>query len=184
MQQQLSDIIAQFEHAQARLDRLGDATTDEHWSKRNDPARWSVSECVAHLNLTSEAYIPRIRKAIEEARRLPAFKGKYHRDVIGWLFGKMTGPLPKIGKMRIGKVKTTAPFVPKGDHPKQITLAEFKKLQLELIALVRECDGLPIDKTKIQSPFGEKISYNTYSTFRILPPHQERHLQQAEGVWE
>lgn len=184
MQQQLSDIIAQFGHAQARLDQLADAIPDDRWNKRNDPARWSVAECVAHLNLTSEAYIPRIRKAIEEARQLPAFTGRYRRDFIGWLFAKMTGPLPKIGRTRIGRVKTTAPFVPRGDHPKQLTIAEFRKLQLDLVALVNESEGLAIDKTKILSPFGEKVSYNTYSTFLILAPHQERHLQQAEGVWE
>lgn len=184
MHQQLSDIIAGFDHAQARLERLADKIPDDRWNMRNDPARWSVAECIAHLNLTSEAYIPRIRKALEHARRLPAFRGKYHRDIIGWVFAKMTGPLPKIGGKRIGRVKTTAPFVPRGDHPKQLTLAEFKRLQMELISLVRESDGLAIDKTKIQSPFGEKISYNTYSTFRILAPHQERHLQQAEAVWQ
>jgi hypothetical protein len=181
---QLSDLVAQFEHAQGRLDRLADATSEERWNVRKDPARWSVAECVAHLNLTSAAYVPRIMKAIEEARKLPAFKGSYHRDFLGWLFATMTGPLPKFRGTRIGRVKTTAAFVPTGDHPKQLTLAEFKRLQLELIGLVEESDGLAIDKTKIRSPFGEKISYNTYSTFRILTGHEERHLQQAEGVWE
>jgi hypothetical protein len=184
VQQQLLDILGQLEHAQARLDMLADATGDNRWNVRNDPAKWSVAECVAHLNLTSAAYIPRIRKAIESARQLPPYDGKYHRDLIGWVFGKMTGPLPKIGGTRIGRVKTTAPFVPAGDHPKQITLPEFKRLQLELMGLVKESNGLAIHKTRIHSPFGEKISYNTYSTFRILPPHEERHLQQAEGVWQ
>jgi hypothetical protein len=183
MQQQLSDIIDQLEQAQAHLDKVGETIPDDRWNVRNDPARWSVAECVAHLNLTSAAYVPRIRKAIEEARQLPPFKGTYHRDFIGWLFAVMTGPLPKIGKKRIGRVKTTAPFVPTGNHPRQLTLAEFKRLQLELIGMVRESSGLAIDKTRIRSPFGEKIGYNTYSTFLILPAHQERHLQQAESVW-
>jgi len=183
VQQQLSDIIGDFEHAQRRLDQLAQVIGDDRWNVRNDPARWSVAECVAHLNLTGAAYVPRIRKAIEEARTMPRYDGKYRRDFIGWLFAVMTGPLPKVGRTRIGKVKTTAPFVPTGDHPKQLTLAEFKRLQLELMGMVKECDGLAIHKTKIQSPFGEKISYNTFSTFHILTQHEERHLQQAEGVW-
>lgn len=183
MNAQLTRLVAELEHAQARLDRLGDLVPEDRWGKRSDQSRWSVGECIAHLNLTSEAYIPRIRKAIEEARKLPPKNGRYSRDLIGWLFGKMVGPLPKIGKMRIGRVKTTPGFVPTGSFPKPELLAEFKRLQLELISLVRECDGLAIDKVKITSPFGEKVQYNCYAALVLLPRHEERHLQQAELVW-
>ena len=184
MQQQLSDIIGEFEHAQNRLDTLTQSIPDDRWNVRRHASAWSVAECVAHLNLTSAAYIPRIRKAIEEARALPPYRGRYHRDFVGWLFSKLVGPLPKLRKKRIGKVKTMPAFVPTGDHPKQMTVAEFKRMQLEIVSMVRECDGLAIHKTKILSPFGEKVSYNTFSTFHILSTHEERHLQQAEGVWE
>ena len=184
MHEQLADIVAQFDHAQTRVDKLADEIADERWSIRNDPARWSVGECVAHLTLTNAAYEPRIRKAIEEARKLPRFSGgSYRHDFIGWLFGTLTGPLPTIGKMRIGRVKTMPDFVPTGSFPKQKLVAEYKRLQLELTRMVRECDGLAIDKVKITSPFGEKVHYNLFSTFRILPRHEERHIDQAFLVW-
>jgi hypothetical protein len=181
---ELTRIIAELQHAMTRLERLADSTPDDRWGKRNDPDKWSPAECVAHLNLTSAAYIPLIRKAIEEARQRPrSTANRYHRDFLGWLFGKMTGPLPTIGKARIGKVKTTAAFVPTGNQPKQQLLAQFKHDQDELIGMVGEANGLAIDKVMIRSPFGGKISYNCYSAFCILPRHQERHLQQAELVW-
>lgn len=184
MHKQIAEVIDAFEHAQERLDRFSDAVPEDRWSARSDPARWSPAECVAHLNLTSVAYVPRIRKAIEEARKLPRVAGSaYKRDMIGRLFAMMVGPLPKIRKTRIGRVKTTAGFVPTGNFPKQLLLAEFKRLQLELIEMVKESDGLAIDKVKIASPFGEKIHYSVYSTYMILPRHEERHIQQAELVW-
>jgi hypothetical protein len=184
MHQQLSDLIKEYDHAESRLETLANRITDDHWSKRNDPDRWSPAECVAHLNLTSAAYIPLIRKAIEEARQLPRTgSARYKRDFLGWIFAKMTGPLPKIGRMRIGRVKTTAPFVPTGNHPKQQLLAQFKRDQLELVSMIREGDGLALDKVKIRSPFGGKIQYDCFSAMKILPRHQERHLQQAELVW-
>ena len=49
--------------------------------------------------------------------------------------------------------------------------------------MATESDGLAIDKVKIISPFGEKIHYSVYSTYVILPRHEERHIQQAELVW-
>lgn len=181
MHVQLERVIEALDHAQARLDALADTVPDDRWNVRPDPAQWSVAECVAHLNLTSDAYVPLIRRAIEEARKLPRVEGrKYKRDLFGWAFAALVGPLPKIGRARIGKVKTTPDFVPTGSLPKQTLLSEFKRLQMTLAGMAREADGMALDKVKITSPFGERIRYNCYSTFVIIPRHQERHLQQAE----
>jgi hypothetical protein len=59
-------------------------------------------------------------------------------------------------------------------------MAEFDRLQAELIAITREADGYPLSEMKITSPFGGKIRYNFYSALRILPRHQQRHIEQAE----
>lgn len=184
MQSQLSQVIDAFHHAEARLEKLADAVPDDRWNVRSDPDHWSVAECVAHLNLTNAAYVPRIRKAIEEARKLPRVAGtQYKRDMAGRMFGAMVGPLPKIGRFRIGRVRTTAGFVPTGALPRQELVAEYKRLHVTLGEMVRECDGLAIDQVRIRSPFGEKIQYNLYSSFVMIPRHDERHLQQAELVW-
>ena len=92
----------------------------------------------------------------------------------------MTGPMPHFGKMKFPRVKTTPDFVPKIVTPRVETVAEFDRLQAELVAITRRADGLPLGEMKIISPFGGKISYNFYSALRILPRHQERHLGQAE----
>lgn len=184
MQRQLADIVKSFERAQSRLDKLADNVPEAAWEERTEPGHWSVAECVAHLNLTSEAYIERLRAAMAEAKAMSSPKASHYRnDFAGAFFAMMVGPIPQLGKIRIGKVKTTNDFVPKGKHPKQMTLASFKRDQDALITLVREADGLPIDKVKIRSPFGEKISYNCYSAFVILERHEHRHLDQATLVW-
>jgi len=184
MQHQLERIIQELEHAEARLAELERSVPGDRWSTRVDPDRWSVSECVVHLNLTSAAYIPRIRTAIEEAGKLPRSDGrKYRRDPAGWFLSTMIGPLPSIAGRRFGRVKTTADFVPDGDQHPTVAVAAFKGCQAELIALARDADALAIDKVSILSPFGNRMRYNCWSAFVILPRHQERHLQQAETVW-
>lgn len=184
MQRQLADIVKGFKRAESRLEKLADNIPDAAWEERTEPDRWSVAECVAHLNLTSEAYTPRLRAAIAEAKNMNAPKqSKYSRDFTGALFGLVVGPIPMLGKIRLGRVKTKPDFVPTGSNPKQDTLAKFKKDQDALIELVREGDGCPLDKVKIKSPFGDKISYNCYSAFVILDRHEHRHLDQALLVW-
>ncbi len=183
MQQQLSKITEALDRALARLEALAVATPADRWSTRNDPSRWSVAECVAHLNMTSEAYLPLIRQAIVDARKLQQSGNGYSGTFLGRMFGALVGPLPSIGGRRIGRVKTPAEFVPSGDLPKNIVVAEFKRLQDALAGLIRESDGLALDKLLITSPFGGKVRYDCYSALVLLPRHQERHLQQAESVW-
>jgi hypothetical protein len=184
MHSQLAQLTGEYEHAQRRLEKLVDGVSADRWPVRSDPDRWSVSECIAHLNLTSEAYIPRMQKAISEAKQLPAMtRAKYRRDLKGWLLAKMVGPLPRIGGKRIGRVSTTAAFVPTSTDAPGVLVATFAKHQLELLRMLGESNGLQIDKVSIVSPFGEKVRYDCYSAFTILPRHQERHLQQAELVW-
>ncbi|MEO5579516.1 MAG: DinB family protein [Gemmatimonadaceae bacterium] len=183
MQRQLAEIVKQFEHAQARVDRLTDAIPENRWPVRSDPDRWSVAECIAHLNLTSDAYIPRLRQAIVDARRMAPVKShRYRRDPAGFFFSAVIGPLPTLGGVRLGRVKTPPKFVPEGKLTRQLVVAEFKKYQEDLIAIVREGDGMALDKVWIKSPFGERIRYNCFSAFVILPRHQERHIDQAEAA--
>jgi hypothetical protein len=183
MKRQLSAVLRDLENAGTRVEKLAERIPDAVWTQRNDSSRWSVSECLAHLNLTSEAFIPRIRKAIEEARQLPAATGEYKRDFLGALFGGMVGPLKRIGRFRLVRVKTTPDFVPGSQEPKNVSIAEFRRLQGILADLVRESDGRAIDQVRITSPFGEKIQYNCYSAFVMIPRHQMRHIEQAEEVW-
>jgi hypothetical protein len=184
MHQQIAAIVADFEAAQQRLHRITAATPDARWAVRNDPDRWSVAECVAHLNLTGRAYVPLLREAIGGARAIGgAAPRRYRRDVAGWLIGIMSGPMLRVGGRKLGRTRTAAAFVPGGELPRETVLAEFEQLQSEQIALTREADGLPIHRVKVTSPFDARVRYNAYAALVLLPRHQHRHLEQAEEVW-
>lgn len=125
-----------------------------------------------------------MRDALERARRLGETPGRrYRRDLLGWVLTFATGPLPRIGRLRLGRVRTPPAFVPGGDLARDRTMAEFDRLQERQIEVVRASDGLPVDRVKIASPFEPRMKYSLYSALCILPRHQARHLQQAEGVW-
>jgi len=181
MHRQLVDVVEDLQRARARLHRLTDALPVERWARRADPARWSVAECVAHLNLTSKAYVPIIRAALDEAAAIggPA-PARYRRDPAGWLLARMVGPLPRLGALRLGRIRTPAAFVPTGELPREIVVREFDALQDELIALVHRADRMPLDGVRVTSPFDARARYNLYACLTLLAPHQHRHLEQAE----
>lgn len=184
MQQQLSAITQSLESAQSRLRALSDRISGKDWSRKPAPEEWSAADCVEHLNFTSDAYIPLLRDALAEARELaPAAQAaRYRKDALGWFMAMMIGPMRHIGKFRIGRVKTTSDFVPRGGKSRERLLSDFVRLHAELLTILRNADGLQIDRVKIVSPFGGKMRYNAYSALVIVAAHQHRHLDQAEAA--
>ena len=185
IQPQLAAIVTQFELAQERLHELVADTPEERWGVRADPSQWSVAECVAHLNLTSQAYVPMLRDAFSDARFAGADPPRrYRMDPMGWTIALTAGPLPRLGRRRFGRVKTIPAFVPGGDLGRATTVSEFDRLQAELIDLAQDAEGRPLARMRIVSPFNSRVSYNAYSCLVILPRHEQRHLWQAEHVWD
>jgi hypothetical protein len=179
MHPQLEQIADEFHFATARLHALVRVVPAERWPERRDPARWSVAECVAHLNLTGAAYATTLREAIDRGKGMAGspFTGRYRRDFMGWLLWKTMPPPVWM------KVKTTAAFIPQSVAPVAQLEAEFVRLQDAQLAYLDSAEGLGLNAIKVQSPFNAKLSYNLFSCFSILPRHQHRHLWQAEQIW-
>lgn len=178
MHPQLQALLNDFGAARERLHRLRDTVPAERWNQRPAEGSWSVAECVAHLNLTSQAYVGPLREALARGRGSGAPPASYRRDFFGWMVWRAVRPETKM------KIKTTASFVPTADAPAAEIVAEFDRLQDEQMELLRKGDGLPLHRLKIASPFGPAMKYSVYSAFTILPAHQHRHLQQAERAWQ
>lgn len=182
MHPQLEQVVGGLEEARQRLHRLATALPAERWNQRSAPERWSVGECVAHLNLTSRAYLPPLEQGLERAAPEPAAR-RFRTGALGWLLLRMTGPMPRAGRWRLGRTRTAPAFHPGDNAPRDETLAEFDRLQDRLLELTRSGDGLALDRITIASPFDPRIRYNLYAALAILPGHQHRHLEQAELVW-
>jgi hypothetical protein len=175
MDPQLAALIADLQSAQARLTALHGTLSGEAWRRRPRLTGWSAAECVEHLNLTSEALLPRLRAGIEQARAGQwRAASRHRRDVVGWLMWKVISPS---GRLR---TKTLPAFVPSDQKPPELLVADFERLQADVIACVSAAEGLPIENVKLASPFDARVRYNLYAAMTLVPRHQHRHLLQAE----
>ncbi|HUH13251.1 MAG TPA: DinB family protein [Longimicrobiales bacterium] len=176
MTPQLQAIADEFRAAERRLHRLVHSAAPAAWARRPQPGAWTAAECVEHLNLTGEAFVPVLRAAIKDARAAGLTgEGPFRRDPIGWLLWRVMAP--PVRRMR---VKTSAPFVPTGGATPADLVARFDALQEEQLDCLRASDGLALDRIRFASPFSARVRYNLYAAFAILPRHQERHIWQAE----
>jgi hypothetical protein len=145
--------------------------------RRPDPTSWSVAECLAHLTLTTDAYVPAIREALADGRRqnLLSSRQSFRMELPARLLAWWLEPPYRL------KSRTPAAFVPASSDPTE-ALPEFLQRQQRLFPLLAEANGLAIDRLRIASPFARQIRYSVYSAFRLIAVHQRRHLWQAEQV--
>lgn len=176
---QLADVVEDYHAATERLRALIIAAPREQWAWRPAPGSWSVSECIAHLNLTAEQFLPPLRLALHAGRRMKlAIPPRFRRDPVGWALWRVAGPPVH------ARTRTKPPLMPSGPLHVEQLIAEFDALQAEHVALVRAANGLPLHRLWILSPVDPGLRYTVFSCFTILPRHQHRHLWQAERALE
>ena len=168
----LEEVEKELNDATRRAWTLVQSTDGRLFTVRPTPKSWSAAECLAHLSISSEQFIPVLRAALDRARRSTK-RGAVSMDVLGRVLKWFLEP--PIRK----KVKTSAPFVPKSTRAKADAFGEFASLQEKLMDLVRDARDADL-RVKIVSPFDKRVRYNLLSAFRIVAAHERRHLWQAE----
>ncbi len=174
---QLAAIKEDLAVAHQRLRGLCQGLDGRSWTLRPAAGGWSIAECVTHLNITSEQYIPLLDEAIRSGRQQGIEgQGPFRRGVIGWVLLRYMEPPYRM------KAKTPLAFQPTRVAPMAGTLDRFAYLQQEVQARVDRSAGLALDRLRVVSPFNARITYNVYVAFALLAAHQRRHLWQAEQV--
>ncbi|HEX8251809.1 MAG TPA: DinB family protein [Thermoanaerobaculia bacterium] len=173
----LEDVEKELDEATRRAWTLVQSTDARLFTVRPNPASWSAAECLSHLSISTEMFLPVLRGALEDARKRGIVqKGKREpkMDLLGRVLRWFLEPPVR------QRTTTTAPFVPRSVRAKAEAFGEFASLQSKLSELVAAARGLELTKVKIVSPFDKRVKYNAFSAFRILVAHQRRHLWQAE----
>jgi len=177
MHPQLLEIERELARSSDQARALVAAVDEERFHNRPEADRWSIADCLVHLNLTTSAFLPLIDTALEAwrilGRRAPA---RFRLDFTGWLLCWISEPPHR------HRIRTVAPFIPGERSTRDVVLADYLRLQGALADRVRGADGLDLSELTITSPFDQRLTYHLYSCFRVLPAHQRRHLWQAEQV--
>jgi len=161
-----------------RAQQLASGLTPEQLSLRPDPAKWSIVECLAHLNMTAAIVQPKIAAAIEQGKReKSAASGAFSPGPLGRLLIWIAEPPPKF---RMRAPKNIAPAVNHGDTSQ--VLSDFMKFQDGWERLDRDVQGLDQRKLKIASPFRGLPRLRLAVPIPWMMAHQRRHLLQAENV--
>jgi hypothetical protein len=103
--EQLARIQGELADASRRAHEIAARLENEQWRTRPAGDQWSVAECLIHLNMTSQAFLPLIRDLLGKGRNQQVF-----RSTSAWM--DFVGRLLWLAVTVRVPIKTTEPFVP------------------------------------------------------------------------
>src|SRR5438270_13491471 len=93
----LTQLEQELQEIRHRAEQLVAGLSPEQFTCRPDSAKWSIAECLAHLNLTAEFVQPKIAAAIEQGKSKRLFaKGPRNAGFLGRTLVWWAEPPPKI----------------------------------------------------------------------------------------
>lgn len=176
MHPQLSDLDAAYLAVQGQVERAFAGLSETAIHQRPATGGWSVAECVAHLTLTTQAFLPLLDEALARCPPATGTGVRFRTSFLGWMLARSLEPPVRF------RTRTTAPFVPSASGSAGSVVGEFVQSQESLRKRLRDSDGRDLNRARIRSPFNQRLSYNVFAAFRILAAHERRHVWQAERV--
>jgi hypothetical protein len=173
----MDTLFDQLQDIRRRAQELVAGLSREQLARRPDSTRWSIAECLAHLNTTGAVFHPLIDAAIRQGREDKVLgKGPFKPGPVGKLLKWIAEPPPKF---RMRAPKKILP--PSSIADPQMVVAEFMRVQDEWERQVRESDGLNLEKIKCKIPFAP-LRLRLAAPIPWMLAHERRHLLQAEKV--
>lgn len=141
------------------------------------PAQWSILECLEHLNLYGDYYLPAIKKALQKAEPLKDAS----EFCSGWLGGYFSAlMLGKNGQI----LKLTAPRSknPLFTKVPEYVIDRFLEQQNQYLSFLSEAQNVNLGNVRVPISIAPWLRFKLGDTLRFCIYHNERHINQAERV--
>ena len=181
MAPELEAFRAQFEALSADAGELVGTLTDAQFAWSPAPDRWSVGQCIEHLNVTARAYLPSLDEAIASAIRGGVYgTGPFTYNLLGRMMVRSMEPPP------FWRFKAPAifrpPAAPQALRSRGEIMAGFRGFQVQYMDRLRQANGVDLAKAKVTSPANRLLHISLGSGFALQVAHERRHLWQARQL--
>lgn len=174
--QLINELVKITEASTATVNKFRTLQVNELNYKKDSPS-WSVLECIEHLNLYGDFYLPEIERRMA-LKKTAAVSSLFRPGLLGNYFAKLMKSEPgKMKKMRSPKDKD-----PAGSQLTTATLDRFLKQQALLTNLLNKAKEIDMKRTKASISLTPFIKLRLGDTFRFFVYHIERHVAQAQNI--
>lgn len=156
------------------VEKYKNLNLDQLNSKPTDTS-WSILECLEHLNLYGDFYIPEINTRISNSK-LPS-SDLFKTGLLGNYFAKSMLPKEKLNTM-----KTFKNMNPLGSDLDKSIIDRFLNQQQDLLEILKKVESKNLNKIKTSISISKLIKLKLGDTLRVVIYHNKRHIVQANKL--
>lgn len=146
-----------------------------------EPGKWSIAQCLEHLNGYGRYYIPHLEAAISKGEQLKAIAPATFRS--SWLGNYFTNLMkPKEDGTLKSKMQSPKDHRPAPALDAAAVLQESLHQQQQLMRLLQRAEKINLQTLKVPISISRWIKLSAGDTFRFLIAHEQRHILQALRV--
>ncbi len=148
---------------------------EERLNYRPHPQSWNVLECLEHLNLYGDFYLPAARQAIAAA---PQESEALFKS--GWLGGYFVRSMePEKGTKKIKTFKDKDPF---GRPLDRLVITRFEGQQRDWLLLLQAAGSVSLQRTKVPLSIAPGLKLRLGDVLRFVVAHEKRHEAQTVQI--
>ena len=172
----LNEMIAMLADSKVRVEQLL-KRNEEALNWRPSENQWTALECLEHLNMYGDYYIPEIERVIKKSRSQTEPKKFKHT----WWGDYFVNALAPKSKQSIKPLNAMEKLNPKGMSLGLETVERFINQHSELIDLYKLARSVDIQQ-KCTGTTIPLVRLRLIDTIRAQSYHSQRHVDQAFGV--
>jgi hypothetical protein len=174
----LAGFVAQLEVQRREALELVEPLDPQQFNWRPGPDRWSVGQCLDHLNQTNGRLRPVLEHAVARGRnRKQTAAGPFrYGPFASWFRDSMKPDFKK-------RLKSPHIYRPAESQLDMALVAdEFDRSLDTMASIIEQADGLDLVRIKAASPVSRFLRMPLGIWFECVVVHDDRHLQQARRV--
>jgi hypothetical protein len=151
--------------------------SSEDLNQKPNPQKWSIAECLEHLNYYSSYYNKNIKLALEQAQKkqwkaVPVFTST-------WI-GKKS--IESVHPSNAKPAKTLNALNPSSSTVQPDVVLRFIAAQKEFLALIEAAQNVNLNKAKVRIEVFKLLKLRLGDLFLFMAAHHQRHCNQALRV--
>jgi hypothetical protein len=168
-------LMAEFDASDQNARKLVGGLTAEQLNWQPAPGSWSVGQCLEHLCIANETYLPPLSSA------LATKPGSSVEEITPGWFGRWF--IRSFIEPSAATKRASAPkkIVPSG-HVELSVLDRFLSSNQAIREFIRRASPYDVNRIRFKNPYVGVIRFTVGTGLQILSGHERRHLLQADKV--
>ncbi|QDA60904.1 DinB family protein [Hymenobacter jejuensis] len=152
--------------------------TDEQLNRRPGPGKWSVGQCLEHLNIIGGHYLPVMTRRLKQAQE----RGSRPSETVkhGIIGPRLTAAMRTPASQKA--LKAPQQYAPSGSRLPRTVVEVFSRQIDELLQMVQQARAINANAVRIPNPLIPLIRLRLTDQFEFMVAHIQRHVAQAERV--